>query len=374
MKLFYVSNNQLPTIKAHGIQIMKTCEALVRLGVEVELVVPDRPLYAEINETDPLKYYGIKNSFKITKLPSYSFGSKGNSLLFWLQQYLFARKVRNYLPKNSVVYSRDQFVMSVLANRGHTLFWEAHTLPRGIHSGFYKKILANIRGLVVISDGLRGAFIKAGFSSEKILVAPDGIDLKEFDIAESQEEARYKLNLPSDSKIAIYTGQLFDWKGADVLIEAAQQLPENINVVIVGGTEEDIERLKKIDTKKAVRFEGFKEHKEIPLYLRAADIAVLPNKKDGGASEFYTSPLKAFEYMASGKPIIGSNLPSLREILNEHNSVLIEPNNSEALAHAIQELIHNQEKVRTLSEQAFKDVSQFTWQSRANKIFQLVTH
>lgn len=368
MNIHYISNNQLPTIKAHGIQIIKTCEALKELGVDVELIIPDRGIYPQITETDPLEYYQVKHRFPVKKLPSYSFGTRGSRLLFWLQQYLFARTVRRYLKHPALVYSRDPFIIRTLSRQGHELYWEAHQFPRNIRSGFYRTVLDHIRGLVVISDGLKKAFVKSGFPEQRIITAPDGFDPVEFVIPETKAEMRQKLRVPHDRKIVLYAGQLFEWKGVDILVQAAQYLHDGILVLVVGGTTEDLARIKKLDQCGRVRFEGFKPRKEIPGYLRAADIAILPNKKDRGMSEFYTSPLKLFEYMAAGLPIVASDLPSIREILNETNSVLVEPDHARALATAITRLADDPVKMLQLGRCALRDSAQYSWIARARKI------
>ena len=72
--------------------------------------------------------------------------------------------------------------------------------------------------------------------------------------------------------------------------------------------------------------------------------------------------------MASKRPIVASDLPSIREILNEENAVLVEPNNPEALAEGIKKILQNPELADKISKQAFRDVQNYTWQKRAQKI------
>ena len=66
MKIAYIQNVRIPTERAHGIQIMKMCEALARLGHDVELIVPRR---SNLLKENPFNYYGIRKTFKIRKLP-----------------------------------------------------------------------------------------------------------------------------------------------------------------------------------------------------------------------------------------------------------------------------------------------------------------
>jgi glycosyltransferase involved in cell wall biosynthesis len=87
---------------------------------------------------------------------------------------------------------------------------------------------------------------------------------------------------------------------------------------------------------------------------------------------YYMSPLKLFEYMASKRPIVASDLPSIREILNEQNSVLVEPDNPEKLAEGIKRILADNNFAEKISNQAFQDVQQYTWQKRVEQILGFV--
>ena len=87
---------------------------------------------------------------------------------------------------------------------------------------------------------------------------------------------------------------------------------------------------------------------------------------------FYASPLKLFEYMASGRPIIASDLPALREILNDKNALFFEPGNADDLARAIKMLKQSQALGYHLSQQALSDVKEYTWDKRALKILDFI--
>ena len=114
-------------------------------------------------------------------------------------------------------------------------------------------------------------------------------------------------------------------------------------------------------------------HKEIPLYLKAADLLVLPNTAKETVSRHYTSPVKPFEYMASGRPIIASDLPSIRYVLNEKNAVLVPPDNPEAFAGAIIDLLNNHTHAEAIATMALRDVQQYSWSNRARSIINFIT-
>jgi len=373
VKIYYIANSRIPTIKAYGLQIVKMCEAFTRAGFDCELVIPRRPPYPGTTE-DVLKYYDVKSPFRVTKLYSLDLinidVSGGiNKLLFWIQQFSFALSLKKYLPKTSaLIYSRDQFALYLLNGKRNKLIWEAHTLPSNLDSRLYKSLFNKLHYLVVISEGLKREF--ARYYGGKIVVAPDGVNLEEFSLPISKEEARAKLALPLDRRIVIYVGHLFEWKGADTLVLVAPSLPPEVMVVICGGTDKDIEEIKKLDPQKRVRFEGFTHFSLLPSYLLAADVLVLPNKKDGGISEFYTSPLKLFAYMAARRPIVASDLPSIREILDDQSAFFFKPDDYQSLAAVIMTALNDEHKSETVARNAFEKVQKYTWAERVKKVIQ----
>ena len=345
MELIYIANARIPTEKAHGIQIMKMCEAFADAGVAVELVLPWRFNFVK---SDPFEYYGARKNFKITKLPSLDlvkFGKFG----FLIQSLSFACAAFWYvlLKKADVIYSRDELPLFFLSFFKKNIVWETHSAKKNF---LVKRALDKCRAVIAITRGLKDFYVeKYGAASDKILVAPDGVDMEKFDIGITKEEAREKLNLPLDKKIILYTGHFYKWKGVDALIQSGKFLDENTLIYLVGGTEEGIARYELLvaDCENII-IAGHKPHGEIPYWLKAADVLVLPNSGKEAISKIYTSPMKLFEYMASGIPIAASDLPSIGEILNDPstgsgrgNALLVEPDNPEALAEGIKKILQN---------------------------------
>ena len=384
MKIYYIANSRIPTEKAHGIQVIKMCEAFTSRGIDVKLVLPWR--FNKIKQ-DPFEYYGVKKNFKIIRVPSLDLILLGIPKIgFLIQAATFGFFAAVYLllksrPKD-IIYSRDEFSLCFFSFLRRNLFWEAHTFPGSPQK--YQRILKKIKGLVAISHGLKKSFQAVGMAEEKILVAPDAVDLARFAVKESSQECRKKLSLPQDKKIVLYTGHLYKWKGADVLMESSEFLSENTLVYLVGGTEEDVASYKpssraqaeglKAESYKLVTFVGHRSHKEIPYWLKAADVLVLPNSAKEKISAIYTSPLKLFEYMAGGKPIVASDLPSLREILNENTAVLVEPDNPEALAKGIEKVLKDGVLAGKIAQNAAEEAKNYTWEKRAQNILTFLSN
>ncbi len=373
MKIYYITNAKIPTEKAHGLQIAKTCEALGMLGVEVELIVPSRD---NLIEKDIFEYYKIKNNFKIKYIKSYDwfrwyFVLKG--LSFKLQSVFFWQKLKKIkIEKDGIIYTRTVEVAWLFSKRGYKVFYEAHVWP-GSKIKLFKNMLADVDGIIANSKGTVDKFRENGF--ENILVASNGVDLDKFKLNKIKKELRQELDLSIDKKIVMYVGHLYKWKGVDLLIEVADNLKakKDIMFVLVGGTRNDEEKYKKIVGGRTLEnffVLGYKPTEKIPNYLMAADVLVLPNIPITEESKYYTSPIKMFEYMASRTPIVAADLESIGEILNKNNAILFKAGDVEDLEEKIKLALKNNMVSKT--ERAGEDVKEFTWQKRAQKIIEFI--
>ncbi len=364
MKLVYLANLRLPTEKAYGIQIAKMCEAFANNGHQVKLLYPYRK-NPSINQ-DIFSYYSIKNNFETKEVKSKDFYFPGflDKIAFIIKNYFSANTlIKEALKEDAnIYYTRDEHIAYILNKQNKNVVFECHRF-----SNKKKTFYPHLEKIVTISDGLKEDLIKNGIEDSKMLVARDGVDLEEFNVDISKEESRDKFNLPQDKKILLYTGHLFAWKGADVLAQAAKSLSE-VLFVFVGGTDHDVGEFKKKYNFSNTLILGHRPHNDIPVLLKAADILVLPNRSEEAISSRYTSPLKLFEYMASGRPIIASDLPSIREVLNENNALLVAPNNPKLLAEKIEFLLSREDLQFNLSSQAFELVKGYTWLLRAERI------
>ncbi len=381
MKLIYIANARIPTEKAHGLQIMKMCEAFSGLDVqgpklEIELVVPRRFNY--IKESS-FEYYGVKRNFEIKRLPCLDLiplDKYIGHLGLWIESITFLISTFFYLltsnikhQTSNIIYTRDYSLLPLILLKKN-LFFEVHTFPKNYF--LYSPYLKRLKKIIVITQKLKELFVKKRIPEERILVAPDGVDLQEFDIKDNREECRKRLNLPLDKKIVLYTGHLYGWKGTQILAEASKLFPEDTEVYFVGGTEKHIKEFRLWTSDLKLNIVGHRPHSEIPYWLRAADVLILPNSTKADISRYWTSPIKMFEYMVSKRPIVASNLPSIREILNEKNAILVEPDNPEGLTNGIKKILQNPELSAKISNQAFEDVQDYTWQKRVKKILKFI--
>ncbi|HBH71689.1 MAG: Glycosyl transferase, group 1 family protein [Parcubacteria group bacterium GW2011_GWC1_42_11] len=367
MKLYYVANVRIPTEKAHGIQIMKMCEAFARQGFDVELIVPRR--FTQIN-SNPFEYYSTKSIFSIKKMPCIDlvrYGKWG----FYVQAISFALSAFFYVmftPK-AVIFGRDEQSL-MLVSFFRQVAWETHT---SVYNQATKVLLRMKPFVVTITHGLENFYISKGFNSKNIFVSPDGVDERLFGVTTTKYEARSKLGIPLGKKVVLYTGHLYDWKGAHTLARASQDLPEDVLVYFVGGTEGDIKSFKEqFGAMPNIRILGKKPYAEIPLYLKSADVLVIPNSAKSDISNLYTSPMKLFEYMEGGVPIVASSIPSIREIIDDSSAFFCSPDDSVSLSDAIMRVLANNEEAQKKAIQARIIVKNYTWEKRARNILDFI--
>ena len=378
-RLIYIANARIPSEKAHGMTIVKSCEALALAGAAVELVVPKRKNAGLPKDT--FSFYGAKRNFKITFLPTldlFAFEKHIGKLAFWIEIgvfYFFVYARFLFSPRQMIIYSRDTPAL-LLKLRGFRVFFECHHLPR--RSGLYFLLNRLANGVIVISRQLKIAYQKAGFAEDRILVAPSGVDLDIFDLNISKEEAREKLNLPQELKIVTYTGNFRTFgadKGIGDIIESLRYLPPDIIFTAVGGSDRDIDfyrhRSETAGVSNRVFLFGRTDQKTLALYQKAADTLLMPFPDSKHYRE-HMSPVKMFEYMGSGRPIIGSDLLTIREVLDESNALLVPPGDPPALAAAIEKLLADPEMGQRLAAAALKSVGQYSWGKRSKKVLDFI--
>lgn len=370
-KLIYISPLRYPSDMAGSAFSMKSCEAFADQGMEVELWVPWRRNLKLAGE-DPFAYHGVKRNFSIIRLPAIDIPI--GKPFFYLLQATFGISVwlrSLFSGSNTIFYSHEEFSLMLLAATGRSTVYEMHDFMNDNAADrlFVRRVEKVISTNTWKRDKLMEVF---GVPREKVFVTPNAVDLKDFMNTMCQGEARARLKLPENRVTAVYTGQLYGWKGVNTLIEASKLLL-GVLVYIVGGTAAEIDKLKNAHGEISnVVFVGQRPHTEIPVWLAAADMLILPNTAKEEISKHYTSPVKLFEYMASGRPIIASDLPSIREVVDETVVHFFEPDSPEDLAAKMEEVMKNSESALAKAQNAKEAVKRYTWEARAASILKFL--
>lgn len=380
-KISYIINNPMPTGRAYGNQIAKLCEALADLGIRVKLIYLGTK---KEDSSDFFDHFGVKSNFILKPIVFFNFLKLEKyigKLSFYMQGFVFLlRLIFLKIDKDEIIYTRNPEVAWIMGLRGFLVYYEDHG---GIskNSFLFLKFLKGITGIVAINGFIKNEFVKRGIDPNKVLVAPSGVDLKNFDIDISQKEAVSQLNLEKElnidlknKKILIYTGNFKTKgvdKGIDEILNALILLKDrDLVFVAVGGSIEEIGFYKKMAIDIGIDNAFFlprQSQKKLALFQKAGDILLMPFPNKAHYA-YFMSPVKMFEYMASKKPIIASDLPSIKEVLNDKNSLLVKEGDSEDLAMGIRSILNNGRLAESLADQAFIDVKEYSWQERVKKL------
>ena len=288
--------------------------------------------------------------------------------------YEFAWKAARYAQRMhpEVVITRDPLTALVLGAMGVIVVLDLHgdvrhLCGRGYHFFKIRRLagLENIR-YCAITGGLRDYYLREyGNTFERMYVLPDGVTLQNFACISKAPI------LDKDTLRIGYIGKLTTGKGVDTICALAKQDPEN-QYFIYGGNREDAEVELNDTFSSNVTFGGYIDNKKVPSILESFDVVLLPNKAEqmcqGEHIGQFTSPLKMFEYMASGRPIIASDIPVLKEILNNENSFLVPEDDISAWIETVRSIQQDPMDARKKAARAKADVQNYTWESRARNM------
>ena len=374
MKLYYIANIRIPSERAHSTQVIKMSEAFADWGAKVTLVLPNKKSQIEIG--DDFRYYNVSQNFEIKRLPSFDF--LGHTLLFGsflyyfdLLSFIFSLLFFSDAEKGDIIYSREPILLKLFSKTKYKLCAEIHDIPQNRPS--FIRSLKRVHKVIVLNSIIKKELISLGLPENNILTASDAVDIKEFNLSLSKEEARTKLSIPLDKKIILYTGHLYSWKGADSLAKSAKDFDKNVEFVFIGGVDRELNNFKnEYASLNNIKIIPFQKRNLMPIYMAAADVLTIPNSAKDQISVKYTSPLKLFEYMAVKRPIVASDLPSLREVLDEKTCVFAEADDPKSFSLAIKKILKDDNLAESITTNAFERVKQYSWVNRADKILKAI--
>lgn len=360
--------------------MMRVAEAFARQGHDVEFWVPNR-VNPDFTGVDPFEYHAVEKNFSIRYMPVLD-------LMYWLPGRIgfflmlasFTTILLYYVVshrKNTVFYFfdvRDAWSTLLVSN---AVFSEIHMYYRSSVDVINRWGFSRCAGLIVATRVMMDD-IHARYKvpQERMIHAPVAVNSERFAIDVRKEDARAQLGLPLEGRMIFYIGHLFPVKGVDVLFDTHRSLaPEDV-IYFIGGTDGDIARF---TTKwvaagrpSNVVVAGRKPHQEVPLWLRAADILVIPNTAKDPAGSIESSPSKLVEYMASGRPIIASDVPAIRDILDDTMGYFVTPDSPEAIAEAVRNIANDPHRAELKGEAARFIARSLSWSARARKILTFI--
>jgi len=302
------------------------------------------------------------------------------ALRFILDRLMFALKANKYLRQDEfdVVHIHLPFAANILININRKL---REKMVYTAHIGEERKRLAldssaplalklfspdlylmkRVRKSIVLNEPLKERLIKKRIPEEKLEVIPNGVNIEEFKLSEEEIE-RVKKKYCLEGTVVMFAGTVTPRKGVFELIRAAEILnSRDILFLIVGNLnlDKDYARMVMEYARSRginARFTGFVPYEDLKALYSACDIFVLPSFEEG-------DPIALKEAMASGKPLIGSNVGGITmQIRDGWNGFLVEPGNERQLAERIKYLVENEEERRKMGRNSRKLAEEeFDW-------------
>ncbi len=369
MKIASITTSPMPTSTAHSIQAIKVTQALAQVsGAEVRLWVPgSTPAPWERLASN----YGLTTPFAVDWLPARPA----------LRRYDFAwaavQAARAW--RADLIYTWTIQAAWLASRQGLPVVQEMHDVPMGrlgpwffrqfAHSRTPHRILCTTRALRArLEDQLGHAL-----PDSQVLIAPNGTDMERYRDLPAAPQARAALNL-AEKFTVVYSGHFYPGRGMDLLLELARAFPQ-VQFLWVGGKPQDVEpwktRLQNEQLENVV-ITGFVENSRLPSIQAAADVLVMPYRpavSDSGGGNIVEvfNPMKMFDYLATGRAILSSDLPVLHEVLNESNAVFARADDISDWVQVLGRLIQDDELRARLAQQALADAPQYDWHVRARR-------
>jgi len=364
-KITYIHTSPLNSKKANIIQVLSMCNAFIENAIDVTLMLPKSEFLSDtkLDNKINLKFYRVNN-----RLPSFL-------------KYNIA--ISKYLKNNSLeglIFIRHYTLVFPLSKFKYKFIYESHNnnlfsnkVIDVLFKFHLKKLIKNDNFLLLFSiSGELNKYWDKFFknSTKKIDFYHDGISAQMFETFLEKDAALLSLGINKTMrKRIVYSGSIYNDRGIDSIVRLAKDFPM-ADFIVIGGPSSNIPKLESMASKLNIEnivFLGVIRHREIPLYLFSADVllAFWSNKVK---TINYCSPLKVFEYMASGRLILAHAYPTIKEVLNDTNSILVNPNSYEK----IKEGLHKALKINNssvIAEKSRRDVfSNYTWTIRAKYV------
>jgi glycosyltransferase involved in cell wall biosynthesis len=355
-KLYYIAEFCMPSQSAYSIHVLKMCDAAKHLGYQTILIIPSCNIKFNIIKND----YNLKNRFNII-----SFFKKKN--INFIRRMVFGIYAAIIIKSNSnnIVITRSllsSFFLSILKKK-HYL--EIHGNIYGLTNFLFRKLnFINSKFIIKIIFITKGIANLFRIKSDKYIIAPDGFDKKDF-----------KNSFKKIKKISkfIYTGSFTKGKGTDTIIKIAKLLP-NKKFYLYGNKKKFVFN----DLPNNVKIYNYVKYKYIPKILDNADSVLMPYKQKVFYNEYlkddigkFHSPLKMFEYLASGKLLISSNQKVLKEILKDKiNCLIVKKNSTNEWLKCIKYAEKNLEEINKITKYAYQESKKYSWDKRIKNIIE----
>lgn len=363
MRISVLSSFEADSQHAHAINTVKTAAGFAMAGHYVELVTRC-PRKGGTTQADLQRQYGFDRLGRWIFLPRLL----NKHLRFGLAACTVV--LRN---RPDVVFVRDYasavfcslldvpVIMETHAHVGNRTFW--------FNQALRSSRLPSFALLVTISDTLRDHYVARSVPPDKVLVLPTGVNEEDYRPPNVSVASPYQSG--AKRPVVTYTGHLYDYKGIPTILNAAA-IDKNIDFHLVGGLEEDVNRVKRLVQARGldnVIVHGWRHQSEVPPYLWHADVLLLPPTAHHPSAR-WTSPVKLGEYLASGTPVVATDIPALRDWLTDKEVEFVAPDDAQSLLNGVHSVLDNAHRAHKKALKGRRLAEKWSYVRRSAQILQ----
>ncbi len=354
MKAFYIAETQLNNKSAYSHHVIKMCDAFGQNMIDITLIIP----YEKKN----INFSKLKKKFLLNSAKHFKIISILNSKIYnFIGRLKFSFKTYRYLKhkKNSLIITRSLYVSVFLSFAKINHFLEIHTEQKSLTKFFLINLnfinSKYIIKVILISKALEKLY---NINRKKVIILHDGVDPLNF---------KKKKNIKKIKEFT-YIGSFYKGRGIELILKLANRF-KKINFNLYGKNDFKIKKEKNINIFNHV------EYAKVPNILQKSDVLLMPYSNevsinaDNINTANYCSPLKMFDYLASGKIIISSKLDGITEVLkNKYNSLIVKKYQFEYWEKRINDLLNNKINIKQICKNSLSTAEKYSWKNRVNKI------
>lgn len=378
MKICYLAFPYCTANIAHFVHVQEVCENLSSLHNDVFLIIrtiDDDHTKIPLSGNVQTHVVNLKKVSEVG-LPRFLFTC---AALFFKLLYLIKKEKIDIVYIRSSMFDFIGVLAGVLLGRPAILevnapYWASFSIK------WSDAIVTSSK--VILHESVYGEKVGDDKFCDKVLETMWGANINAFNPKVDGSRIRKKYEF-ADCPVVVYAGGFSPWNGLENLLKASIEVLKEVpkaKFLLVGGIGSDFRRICSLaqdyDLMRAFTFAGEVEYGEVPLYVATADVCVAPYSLKGRMMRKYGlfgAPLKIFEYMAAGKPIVATDIGNIKNIIkNGKSGLLVKPDDPKGLADAIILLIRDKDLATYLATHARNEVGErFSWAKHAQLLDEL---